>query len=186
MTKSAEIPDPARVRAAAAAGSLGDVVESALAVLVGEPMSSLGRAADMGDFGFGPFVTAPTKRDPLRTGPTFVLHLQCPFRFSGPDGPILGSRDMYRGVDGSWIEGEWTGKEPNFFDAAVHEYIKRRGDDDVVCERVESNRAGDLTISLTEGHALEVFVPGAVRREYWRFYRLGDTSRHLVIVSDDE
>lgn len=185
MSKPSEIPDPARVRAAAAAGSLGELIESVFAELVGEPLSSLGRAADMGDFGFGPFVLAPTKRDPHRTGPTFVLHLQCPFRFSGPDGPLLGSQDVYRGPDGSWIDGEWIGKEPNFFDAAVLDYIERRIDDDVLCERVESNRFGDLTISLSEGHTLEVFIPSAVQREYWRFFRLGDTSRHLVVVSDD-
>lgn len=185
MTEFVELPDAASLRAAVEAGSLGDLVERSLAVLVGEPLSWLGRAADMGSFGFGPDVLAPTKRDPLRMGPTFGLHLQCPFRFSSPDGPILGSQDMYRGLDGSWIEGEWTGKEPNFYDTAVLEYIERRGEDDVVCERVECNRAGDLAISLTEGHALEVFVPGAVQREYWRFFRLGDTSRHLVILSDD-
>lgn len=186
MMKPAGIPDSASVRAAVEAGSLGNLVEAALAVLVGEPLSWLGRAADMGDFGFGPDVLAPTERDPSRMGPTFALHIQCPFRFSGPDGPILGAQDMYRAVDGSWIEGEWTGKESNFYDAAVLAYFKRRGDDDAVCERIEANRAGDLRIFLSEGHELEVFVPSAVQGEYWRFFHLGDTLRHLVIVSDSD
>jgi hypothetical protein len=44
MTKPAEIPDPARVRAAEATGSLGESIGSVLAELVGEPLSSFGRA----------------------------------------------------------------------------------------------------------------------------------------------
>ena len=186
MDDRSALPDPETVRQAAEAGSLGELIESTLVELVGEPLSWLGRAADMGEFGFGPDVPAPSRRDPDRMGPTFALHLQCPFRFSGPDGPILGSRDVYRAPDGSWIEGERTGREPNFYDAAILAFIERRGDHDVVCERVESSRAGDLTIRLSEGHRFDVFVPGAARREYWRYFRLGDTSRHLVIVSEDD
>jgi hypothetical protein len=186
MTEPTTVPEPEDVLAAARAGSLGPMVESVLAVLVGEPLVSIGRAVDMGTFGFGPEEPTTTRRGIERMVAAYSLHLQCPFRMDGPTGPIFGGRDIYRSPTGERLEGmAWDGPDANFYEVTV----KARGAIDgppLVCERIVADRSGSFTIHFTEDHVLHVFVPGAVQEEYWRFFRTGDLTSHVVIHDEPD
>jgi hypothetical protein len=70
-------------------------IESALAVLVGKPLWSCGRAADMATFAFGERKNAKTRKGDFRHVGEYALHLQCAWRITQGDKVVVGSMDVY-------------------------------------------------------------------------------------------
>ena len=67
----------------------------ALGPLVGKPLWASGRAADMQTFQFGARRPRTNRRgEPVEVG-EWALHVQCAWHISGPEGVVVGSRDLY-------------------------------------------------------------------------------------------
>ena len=72
-----------------------DEIERALMVLVGLPLWTAGRAADLQWFHFGRRHTVPTRRGGTKVVGDFALHVLCAWRITGPSGIVVASRDRY-------------------------------------------------------------------------------------------
>ena len=89
-------------------------LEGALAPLVGLPLWTSHRAADLQVFQFGDKRTVtsnfgPRKGQELAVG-EYGLHIQCAWRIRGPSGIVVASRDrFYKAGPEPFPEDDWTG-----------------------------------------------------------------------------
>jgi hypothetical protein len=169
-------------------GRLGDVISNALDALVGEGLADLGRASDLLWMGFGEEVSAPGIKDPDRRMARHRLHVQCPWRLDGPDGPVLASRDMYSDPSGPSKTAEdfqWNRPGANLFDFAVEAFSKEHPAGSLVVESVVGDRAGGLDITLSRGFAWRMFPADSWACEHWRYFRAGEDGPHLVVLPEE-
>ena len=70
-------------------------MDQALEVLVGLPLRSMGRAADLEWFGFGHPREVPKRNGGTKIVEDWALHVQCAWRLTDPQGIVTGLRDLY-------------------------------------------------------------------------------------------
>src|SRR5215475_8435226 len=70
-------------------------IESSLQALIGQPLLSAGRAADLEWFQFGKPQTVMNSRGETKTVGEYALHIQCAWRIRDSAGIIVASRDRY-------------------------------------------------------------------------------------------
>lgn len=153
----------------------------ALAVLVGEPFWYIGRAVDLAWLGFGPL---ERKRRPLggsRVLGRFALHLQCPWRISGPRGILVGAHDMYSPASTVKARGWKWDTGPTLFDERVQAQLAQSTEPLAFVQSVGTDRCGGFRLSMTRHLLLEVFPADTDGGEWWRLFRPGTKAPHLVI-----
>lgn len=164
-------------------------IEAALSALIGLPLSSSHRAADLQMFGFG-----ATHTRTIRFGPRkdeqgevhdYALHIQCAWRVSGPTGIVVGSNDLNysSGSDPFDTPEDWDrdAANANRRDQRIREWLARAP---FVVEAVRADMLGGFSVRLVGGFALDVFPDDSLDGEYsehWRLLRPGDTSSHFVV-----
>lgn len=204
MTSEFHVPSDAEILEARAAGQTAAMVEALLSVLVGEPWMDFGRAADLIWIGFGDLVLrephepssriSPELRAKIEQGnrePLAVhrLHVQCTMRVDGPNGPYVGSQDIYKQSEppNDWFDedvGHATNYEGCLFDARVAEFGAHTGRP-IMVETVSADRAGGFVLRLSDGWSLAVAPASAAIREYWRAFDAGG-GRHFVAFPTTE
>ncbi len=192
-------PSGAALAEARQRGNAGAVVETALEVLLGEPLQYLYRAADMIVVGFGDEVlplpmTVHDDMDADRRAriekrnaeplARYRLHIQCPFRLDSPTGPFLGGQDIYRHAEPphDWIEGhDFKGC---FFDQRARDGSELDGPP-LMVEAVSADRGGGFVVELSEGWSITVAPSSAILREFWRFFDAAGGD-HFVVFAEPE
>ena len=165
------------------------VVEQALAPLIGEPLTSLGRAGLIW-LSFGPDVETVVQYGPRkgtrRMVGTYALHLQCPWRLMRGDEVLIGSHDLFIPRTGQepttpegWDAWDWSARGANRFDELAEAW-NAAGPYRV--SRVRARAIGDLCVELEHGLQLDVFVDSASDRECWRYLRPATEERHFVML----
>ncbi len=167
-------------------GSQIDRIQDILKVLVGLPLSHSFRAAGMRMLHFG-------KARVVENGRVgdYALHLQCPWRVEGPDGIVTGSDDLWEPAnEDDWHENWSYDGSVTLQDAQLRELLGEPGIGTtspngeitgLIVEAVEAAENGDLSIVLTGGYNLAVFVCGC-RDESWRFFSPKSGGGHLVFI----
>jgi hypothetical protein len=160
----------------------------ALAVPVGEPFWYIGRAVDLVWLGFGPL---GRKRKPLGGSDVlgrFALHLQCPWRISGPRGIVVGGHDIYSPASTARLRGWKWEKGPTLFDERVEAHLAKSLRPLAFVRRVGTDRCGGFRLSMSNALVLEVFPDGSEATEYsewWRVFRPGTKAPHFVMSHSD-
>jgi hypothetical protein len=169
-------PSISEILEARGGGTLNEVVERALACLVGEPLRTVHRAVDMIVLGFGEdaLPTAWTYKgsDPERAArverhnqtpiPRTRLHVQCPIRFDSSSGPLVGGHDIYNDAMPPHLRlagDSWQEDVSNLFDVRVEQLQSWLDDSVSVVRDVLADRGGGFTLSLGD---LSVVAGGAV------------------------
>ncbi len=80
---------------------------------------------------------------------------------------------------------DWDVQGATWYDARVAEFVARVESELLVVERVLADDFGGFRMSLSAGHALEVFPATSFPREHWRFFHHGDPASHFVVCDDD-
>ncbi|MDE7093596.1 MAG: hypothetical protein K2O52_01670 [Oscillospiraceae bacterium] len=139
--------------------------------LINQPVSSICREADMGDFHFG----------------NYALHIQCPFRMISNTGKIIvTSYDIYLDKNGNRLAStHWDRKGKNRYDIEIQKWLANHPDTFV--KNVSLNMQGDLKIIFSNDDSLEIFVNCSTNEECWRFFEPHADKEHLVIsgIGDD-
>ncbi len=182
-------------------GRVGVVVERVLNELIGLPWRDLGRAADLIWLGFGDDVhrrplppyggsdlqrRAEIERQRAQPLARHRLHLQCPFRVDTPEGPIVGSQDIYRNARAphDWMDaGTWQAHGANLFDHRASELGLDPAPGQVV-EAVSADAGGGFSIRLTDGWRIVVAPASATITEFWRYFH-ADGGDHFVLFPSD-
>lgn len=162
-------------------------LEGALAPLVGLPLWTSHRVADLQVFQFGDKRTVTTNFGP-RTGHElevgeYGLHIQCAWRIRGPSGIVVASRDrFYKAGPEPIPEGDWDWSAgTNRRDERIRDWLSARS---YGVERVSADATGGIVLSLAGGFALDVFPDDSLDGEYsehWRLLRPGDLSSRFVV-----
>jgi hypothetical protein len=144
---------------------------TAVASLVGLPLWSSGRAADLQWFAFGDRRTITTSNGKEREVGEFALHVQCPWRIVCDDKIVVGSADLHYPADetAEVPEDDWDGvvTRRDRRVSALFESGRRF----FTVKQVDVGDAGALRIALDEGYALEIFPQSSVNNEDWRLFR---------------
>jgi hypothetical protein len=115
------------------------------------------RAAGTGNVRFGDLVEQafwrPDGPDELVTLPRYGLHLQCPFRLAGPDGPIAASHDIYRSWQRPRYDPEFDQRRGTFgdtwYDARGRTWDEQPASSLPVVTEIAADRFGGLMLTMT-------------------------------------
>lgn len=159
-----------------------EAARPSLARLVGEPWRYVGRACDLVWLGFGPRREV-TDGDRVREIAEYALHLSCPWRLLAGNRRVTGSSDIYVPPPGWTGEGDfdWDVQGANRFDVRAGQLTAHLAAQEVVVTSVEVTELGELTVSLSEGLRIEVFMDDVARLEHWRFFRPYRDEDHVVV-----
>jgi hypothetical protein len=161
------------------------VIEMALAPLVGLPLWSAGRAADLEWFQFGAqqvvVVRVGKAKGSERTVGDFALHVQCAWRIAGPNGVVVASRDRYVPAgDPDSVSPEWEWDQPgaNRCDERIHAWCHGNA---YVVRSVSADTLGGLSLVLSGDFTLDVFPDDSLDGEHWRLLQPGRATAHFVV-----
>lgn len=159
--------------------------------LIGQPVHSIGRAANMLDLHFGEDVIVPDRISKEKHVGTYSLHVQCPWRIINPEKRkvLLGSLDFYApstrrlaAEDFDYNHFDWDVQGENLFDEKAQEWFAGLEHVTVVAARM--NRFGDARIDLSNGDRIEIFVMATDDGECWRLFLSAKSTTQLVIYGD--
>lgn len=161
--------------------SMKDKIQNALNVLVGLPMWSLGRAADLAWFEFGTHRNVRNHKGEEKEVGDYALHVQCPWRITSGDSIVVGRGDIFCTPEESNepTPADFDWQKRNRFDRIVKQLFKQ-GSRQFRVQAVEAGKAGTLAIALGEGHTLEIFPHDSESGEHWRFFKPYTEETHLV------
>lgn len=164
------------------------LVSTGLSRLHGLPLRRATRAADMLVLQFGREVPAPTRQSPNGVAGEYALHVQCPWRISGPAGVVVGARDLYVSTNPS-AEDHYPGDRPGtaLADELLRGWFEELSDAPIVVRDSSADRCGGFVLSLSASYALETFPDAASRRpdeeKQWRLF--SRTEDWQIVVRSD-
>jgi hypothetical protein len=167
--------------------SIQQQVESVIAPLVGMPLWDAGRAADLLWLAFGQRQTIQDFRGESREVGEYALHVQCAWRFVKDEKVLVGNRDLYypRGYrdpkDEIPKDFNWDVQGANRCDEVLATLFAG-GAKQFIVQRVNASTAGELTLLLEDGLALQIFPNDSLDGEHWRFFRPGSDVPHWVFT----
>lgn len=165
--------------------SASTAMEQVLKALVGSRLSITRRAADMRVFHFGEIRPHPRGKGTIGA---HALHVQCPWRLVGADGPITGQSDRFEppfaGADinhddtrAGTLQEVCLAELLKGFDEATRSHVNRTNG--LVVVSASSNRYGDLEIAFSGDIRLQLFPDGSTE-EQWRLFATEKDAPHFV------
>lgn len=162
-------------------------IEEALRPLVGKRLWGSGRATDMEMFEFGERISKLDRHgNPLVVG-EYALHVQCAWRFVGPSGIVVASRDVFEPPEGSdetpRPELDW--EKGNRRDERMRYFLTVKHPAGLVVENFSADDVGGFQLNFNDNLCLEVFPHDSLPDEHWRLLKPGDLSSHFVVSGSD-
>lgn len=161
-------------------------IQAALTVLVGQPLWSSGRAADLEWFEFGGRRTVKDSRGEEREVGDYALHVQCTWRIRCGNQVVVASRDLYsppEETDDRPEDFNWDVQGGNRRDRRIAELFQNETRVFSV-QKVEAGEVGAFTITLDQGYALDVFPDDSQSGEHWRFFKPYRGEPHFVVTGN--
>ena len=140
-----------------------------LNMLKGEPLSGIGRGANMLWMGFGKDVKTTNLKGEERLVSEYALHIQCAWRLLYRKRIFTGNGDFYELTETN-DTGDWDTKGGNLFDLKAVELNSVLSQKCFTIQKIMMRNTGDLKICLSNGLRLEVFPNDSLYEEYWRFF----------------
>ncbi len=161
-------------------------IQKALNILIGEPLWSSGRAADLEWFQFGQRRTVKNVRGEAKQVGEYALHVQCAWRIRLRGKVIVGSRDLYYRPEENTDQPpdfDWDVQGANRRDQRIQQLFQNETRQFVV-RAVEVGEAGSFTIILDDDYALDVFLDDSLSGEHWRIFKPYSEEPHFVVTGD--
>jgi hypothetical protein len=161
-----------------------DQVKNALDVLIGKPLWSSGRAADLEWFAFGERRTVKGFRGVAKEVGEYALHVQCGWRIRHGDQVVVGGRDLYYPTKESDVpldDFDWDVQGANRRDRGIADLFQNETQQFLVRE-VEVGRAGGFTLIFDDEYALDVFPDDSLSDEHWRIFKPSTEEPHFVVT----
>jgi hypothetical protein len=161
-------------------------VQNALNALIGQPLWSSGRAADLEWFQFGRRHTVKDRRGDTREVGEHALHVQCAWRIRQDGKVIVASRDLYYPAEEGVERPEnfdWTVQGSNLRDKRIAHLFQNETREFQVRE-VMAGEAGSFTILFEANYALEVFPDDSQTGEHWRIFKPYTREPHFVVTGN--
>jgi hypothetical protein len=160
-------------------------VQKALSVLIGQPLWSSGRAADLEWFQFGQRRTVIGVRGDTREVGEYALHVHCSWRIRHGDQVVIGSRDLYVPAEESYqpADFDWDVQGANRRDRRIADLFQA-GTRQFLVQHIEVGAAGSFILILDSGYAVEVFPDDSLMEEHWRIFKPYVEGPHFVVSGE--
>jgi hypothetical protein len=154
-------------------------------MLLGQPLVSSARAADMEMFGFGDDVASVGWRGRPRVTPRYAMHVQCPWRIVANALVVVGYHDLceprsdFPDPDAFGPnEGIGTSRREELLERFYEERRKRPR----IVTGCDLGAGGWLRLTFDDEAtlALSPDVAAAADPEYWRVFEVGSDAPHIV------
>lgn len=156
-------------------------IENKLNVLMGTPLSNIGRAGNLFWLSFGEDVIVLDRNGCETIKGKYALNIQCSWRITDEDKIIVASRDIYLPKTGLSDEGfEWDAPGSNRFDERIY-LIKKKIKSNILVSQILADNLGGLKIYFGSGIVIELFPDDSLEEEFWRFIIFGKKSKHFVV-----
>jgi hypothetical protein len=158
-------------------------IQRALDSLIGMPLWSSGRAADLEWFHFGQRRTVAARGGTKEVG-EYALHIQCAWRIRHGDEVVVGGRDLFypsEESDHPVEDFDWDVQGANRRDRRIAELFQNETRQFMVRE-VEVGGAGSFTIIFDDEYALDVFPDDSLSDEHWRIFKPSAEDQHFVVT----
>ncbi|HEV3272086.1 MAG TPA: hypothetical protein VGZ93_07890 [Candidatus Methylacidiphilales bacterium] len=152
----------------------------ALTPLVGLPLSSIGRAANMLWLNFGEMREVPWGTATRIIG-DWAIHVQCTWRLYRRDRIFITSRDYYRSPDGTALGDDWDTFGKSKFDSVARFLCSEFETNPSIVESVDCDEAGGFLIHFDDEVRLQVSPDIGVSGEQWRLFQPGEANKHFVV-----
>ena len=155
------------------------LVQTSLRMLVGQPLTQVGRASDM---------------LMLQFGGKYHLHIQCYYRLVEQGRTVLARNDVYQPSEAMWALWQALGYEDDYIPEdfrsdepganRLDEILERlNGDlDGLTVRMMMLNHLGDLTVVFDSGATLTVMMDTSAGEECWRLFVQDEAQ--LVVYGD--
>jgi len=167
--------------------SIKEYIEHSLSVLIGEKIRQFRRAALMLCVDFGENTEYKNCDNQIEIKICFSLHVHSSWRLL-KDGEIcIGQSDLFNRDIGGFKVYEYDDKLiANVEFANISKELNEIFETETIrVIKVEANELGDLKIYMENDYCLEIFVDAFEDAESWRFFRMDNDSKHIVIFSED-
>jgi len=166
---------------------MGHQPETVLRQLVGLPLWSIGRAADLVWFAFGNERRNVTQRDGTqKIVSDYSLHLQCAWRIRQNDAILVASSDRFYPAGpnpyADLPEFDWDTQGANQLDERVSKLVEEYSSSLPVVENAVADMTGSFRLTLSHHLFLEAFPENSIIREYWRLFRPYSQEEHFVFT----
>jgi hypothetical protein len=158
-------------------------IQRALDSLIGMPLWSSGRAADLEWFHFGQRRTVAARSGTKQVG-EYALHIQCAWRIRHGDEVVVGGRDLYyppEESDHPVGDFDWDVQGASRRDRRIAELFQNETRQFMV-RKVEVGGAGSFTIIFDDEYALDVFPDDSLSDEHWRIFKPSAEDQHFVVT----
>jgi len=164
--------------------SLKNSTLQALQPLIGLPMWSGGRAANLVWLQFGTKRTVVDRSGENEVG-DFALHLQCFWRIRDSKTIFVAASDRFYPRGDPFEEAEdfdWTEPNMNRCDEKLEELFHGRRASYLVVQSIQTDKYGGFSLSFRASLKLEVYLDDTVDSEKWRIFRPRSEDKHFVVT----
>jgi hypothetical protein len=159
-------------------------IVSELSRLVGKPLWSAGRAADLQWFQFGVKKDVSDMKGRKKEVGEYAIHIQCAWRISSPSGIVVASSDRYLPKDDSQRNDEdfhWDTQGANLCDARTASLVDQHFP--LVVKQAMADESGGFQLLFESDFRLEAF-PDSSRSdlELWRLFNPYSEEAHFVVT----
>ena len=149
------------------------VIQQALTPVVGLPLWSIGRAADLLWLHFGEIHTVPVWRGGTKTVGDWAIHIQCAWRICRRGHIVVAWQDYYYSPEGGDLNDDWDSPGKSRFDSLAAELCTEIETSPPVVASVQPDDVGGFTVHLTTDFRLDVFPANSDESvEHWRIFQL--------------
>ncbi len=164
-----------------------DRAEAILRQLIGLPLWSIGRAADLVWFAFGTERRNVTPVNGMpKTVSEYSLHVQCAWRIRQKDAILVASADRFYPAGpnpyADLAEFEWDAPGANQLDERAGRLMEEYRLSLPIVENAIADFAGSFRLGLRHSLYLEAFPENSITKESWRLFRPYSDAEHFVFT----
>jgi hypothetical protein len=161
-------------------------VQDALTPLVGIPMRSIGRAANLLWLHFGRMRDVPAQDGAMKSVGEWAVHIQCPWRICRSGQIVVAYHDYYYKPDGNPLNDDWDSHGKSRFDFVARGLITEFETTPPTVASVTPDDVGGFSLRFSGEYRLDVFPDDSQgSSEHWRIFQPVQGSRHLVFPETD-
>jgi len=158
-------------------------IQQALTPLVGLPLRSIGRAANLLWLHFGEMREVATRRGGTKTVGDWAIHVQCAWLLCRDGRIVVAYRDYYYSPDGDALD-DWDTPGKSRFDQSATALSVEFASASPSVLSVTTDDVGGFSLALGHDYRLDVFPDDSSHDEYaehWRLFEPQADSEHFVV-----